>query len=232
MTARFAPWLGVASIEGVDTSGGLVPVSLPGGGAIAFPYPDTSTTTAVSVSNAGVTTLLAANPNRQGFKIVNPVGSGRRLYVLVGAGVVTNALFTDFLDPGDSWEPMFPATTDVVTATSDGAAANFMVTEYTATILPGNPATGTTSAVAVTNAVGGVVLLAANVNRRGFKIVNPPTNTGTLYIRVGGNPSATLFTEFLLPGDSWEPMFPAALSEVKGILSVAGPENIMASEDT
>lgn len=64
----------------------------------------------------------------------------------------------------------------------------------------GSGATASTNSISVSNAASSV-LLVSNVNRKGFIIVN---TAGTLYIRLDGIATSTLFSKQLGAGEAWE----------------------------
>lgn len=88
-----------------------------------------------------------------------------------------------------------------------------------------------TTAVAITNAANGVLVLAAGQRSR-VKLVNPPNNTLRFYfIIASATLSTALFQDYLDPGDSWdskdEDYIPT--EAIRALASGAGPENIMCS---
>lgn len=64
----------------------------------------------------------------------------------------------------------------------------------------GAGATASTVSVNVSNSAASV-LLVANLNRKGFIIVN---TSGTLYVRLDGLATSTLFSKQMGAGETWE----------------------------
>ena len=91
-------------------------------------FSSTSTATAVNLSTAS-TSLLAANANRKGFKVVNK-GSAP-VYILEGTGTASANNATAIIAANGNYESKHPVWTGIVKGISSTGTNAIVVTEFT-----------------------------------------------------------------------------------------------------